>query len=408
MIRRVAASSSAFGWLVLAGLCAAVVALGVVGRPPAARRVAIRVTCEARSCELAETAALDVWSDVRGPGIPLDVVVSSDSLETLAEAGVTWEVLVPDIDAVAAAEAARLRSPAAQRGGDWFGEYKDLAAIGARLEGMAAIAPERAKVVAIGGSVEGRPIWALRIGHGPKKMMIDGTLHAREWIASMVTTCVADRLVRDYDKDPAIKAFVDKTELWVVPVANPDGYQYAWGSDRYWRKNRRDRKGVDLNRNFGVAFGGPGSSGRQGAETYRGAYAFSEPESAALRDLAMRERFALHVDFHSYSQLILFPWTHTSTAAPDKAWFAAMGDKMASAMFAAHRVRYELMAGAGLYPASGSMTDWMYGEGGAKSFTIELRPGRNRGRTGFVLPPEEIRPSCDEGLAAVMALGNGL
>jgi len=64
-------------------------------------------------------------------------------------------------------------------------------------------------------------------------------------------------------------------------------------------------------------------------------------------------------------------------------------------------VRYALKAGVDLYPAAGTMTDWMYGEAGALSYTIELRP---KGGSGFVLPPSEIRPTCDEGLAAVLAL----
>jgi hypothetical protein len=70
-------------------------------------------------------------------------------------------------------------------------------------------------------------------------------------------------------------------------------------------------------------------------------------------------------------------------------------------MFAQHETRYRLMQAVELYPAAGIMQDWMYGDVGAQSFTIELRP---KGRGGFVLPPEEIRPTCDEGLAAVLAL----
>ena len=74
---------------------------------------------------------------------------------------------------------------------------------------------------------------------------------------------------------------------------------------------------------------------------------------------------------------------------------------LASAMFAAHGTRYSLMQSVELYPASGTMEDWMYGEADAQSFTIELRP---KGRGGFVLPPEYIRPTCDEALAALLAL----
>src|SRR5262249_20292105 len=150
----------------------------------------------------------------------------------------------------------RLHSPSAARPGDWFAEYRDYRAISEHLRELALLAPDRVTLQGIGSSLDGRTIWAVRIGNGATPMLINGPQHAREWIATMVTTCVADRLVRDYDRDPQIRAFVDSTELWVVPVVNPDGYQYSWSTDRYWRKNRRERHGVDLNRNFAVAWGG--------------------------------------------------------------------------------------------------------------------------------------------------------
>jgi len=361
-------------------------------------RVAVRVA----DTDYAASLALDVWSEHRGGGLPLDIVVRESDLPRLAAHGIAWEVLVPDIDAAARDEAARLRSARAMRPGDWFSEYRDLEEIGARMRTLALARPDLASLHVIGGSIEGRPILALQIGKGTP-MMINGTQHAREWIATMVTTCVADRLVREYDTDPRVKAFVDLTELWVVPVVNPDGYQYSWASDRYWRKNRRDRHGVDLNRNFGVAWGGSGASKNKRSETYRGEYAFSEPETQAVRDLVKREHVAAHVDFHAFGQLLLYPWTHTNTAAPDRARYRAIGDRLASAMFAAHEKRYVLQSGADLYAAAGTATDWAYGDAEALSFTIELRPS-GRGRNGFVLPPEEIKPTCDEGFAAVLEL----
>ncbi len=375
-------------------VAAALLALLALPRTPT--RVAIRV--HAADAALAEAVALDVWSEERGPGMPLDVVVTDDVLARLRLLGVHCKVLVPDIDAAARAESARLHAAAPA---DWFAEFHDYRAITERVHELAELAPDRAAVQPIGSSLDGRTIWALRIGHGSTKMLVNGTQHAREWIAAMTATCVADRLVRDYDRDPQIRAFVDSTELWIVPVVNPDGYQYSWSTDRYWRKNRRAGHGVDLNRNFGIAWGGSGSSSSKRSEIYRGEYAFSEPETAALRDLAKREQIALHVDFHAYGQLVLFPWGYTATRSPDHARFAALGDRLASALFAPHSTRYTLMRSVELYPASGTMTDWMYGDAHALSYTIELRPKRG---TGFVLPPEEIRPTCDEGLAAVLAL----
>ena len=72
-----------------------------------------------------------------------------------------------------------------------------------------------------------------------------------------------------------------------------------------------------------------------------------------------------------------------------------------SAIADEHDTRYRLIRGVELYPAAGTMTDYMYGEVGALSYTIELRP---RSGSGFVLPPDQIKPTCDEGLAAVLAL----
>lgn len=404
----------------LAGLLLASCAVGLLAYghracsddEPPDRRTAISVSCDAgRACALAESLAVDVWSEQRGPGLPLDVVVTRAGLAELDAAGIPYEVLVDDIDAVAAAERARLQDPSLQSA-DWFGEYRDYRAITERMIELARLAPDRVSMHGIGSSNEGRTIWALRI-RGPAPdgkrvpVLLDGTLHAREWIAAMTTTCIADRVVRDSD-DPAIRNLLANTELWVVPVANPDGYQYSWAGNRYWRKNRGGKHGVDLNRNFGVAWGGSGSSRSERSETYRGAYAFSEPETAALRDLVKREGIRLHVDFHSYGQMLLYPWNHKGDAPKDKARLAAIGDRMAAAIFATHQQKYRPFAGVELYPAAGTMTDWVYGEADALSYTIELRPGSGRGLRGFVLPPEQIRPTCDEGLAATIALRAGL
>lgn len=364
---------------------------------PRVKRVAIRVACT--DCSLVESLALDVWSEQRSKDMPLDVVVRAQDLPSIAAAGLRWDVIVDDIDEAARGEAQRLQSASLE--GDWFADYRDYNAISQHLETLASRYPERARLHGIGSSLDGRSIWALEIGGGGTPMLINGTQHAREWIAAMVSTCVADRLLSEYDRDPVVQKFVDSTTLWVVPVVNPDGYQYSWSTDRYWRKNRRGGFGVDLNRNFAVGYGGGGSSTSKRSNVYRGEYAFSEPESAALRDLAKREKVALHVDFHSYGQLVMYPWMYSSARVPDRDRFAAVGDRMASAMYAQHETRYRLVSGVETSPTGGTLTDWMYGEAHALSYTVELRP---RGGSGFVLPPEQIRPTCDEGFAAVLAL----
>ncbi|HEY6038731.1 MAG TPA: M14 metallopeptidase family protein, partial [Kofleriaceae bacterium] len=314
----------------------------------------------------------------------------------LEDVHVPFEIESNDIDADARAEHFRITHDGST---DFFADYRDYDTITKRMRELAALDPANVEIQMIGPSFEGRPIWALKIGHGATKILINGTQHAREWIGTMVNMSVADRLVRD----PSNRGLLDTTTFWVVPVMNPDGYQYTWGTDRFWRKNRHGGYGVDLNRNWSVAWGGAGTSGNKRSDIYRGEYAFSEPETQAMRNLAKREHFALHVDFHAFSQLILYPWGWSAKPSDDHAKYAGIGDKIASAMYAQHGVNYKLMQSVELYPAAGTMTDWMYGEGGAFSYTIELRP-KNGFRNGFVLPPSQIKPTSDEAFAALLAL----
>ncbi len=376
-----------------------------------ARRTAIRVrpgSASARARVLA--LSLDVWSE-RSDQAVLDVVLRASDLSALFRHGLDYEVLVGDVDAVARQERERLATPAAMRPpapGEFFAEYRDLETIYGHLEALATLRPELAAMETFGASLEGRPLRALRIrGQGPRRlgMVIDGGLHAREWIAMAVPLCVADRLLRGYDSDARLRRFVDGAELVVVPVANPDGYVHTWRGARYWRKNRRGEHGVDLNRNFGVAWGGKGSSDRPRSQVYRGAAPFSEPEAAALRDLVTAEDVDAHIDFHSYGQILLHPWSYTRARAKDHRRFGVLARRMVEAMAGQHGKRYRLMPGEQLYPASGTLLDWVYGERGAISFVIELRP---TGGGGFVLPPEQIVPTCDEGLVAVLELGEAV
>jgi len=347
--------------------------------------------------------ARDVWSESTLAD-PLVVVIDDEGRKTLRASGIATQTVVEDIDAAAAAERARLDSPQARRPGDFFSEYRRFEAIDGYLDRLDAVQPDLTQIEPLGTSVEGRPIRALRISNAAldaPAYVINGGQHAREWISVATTTCIADRLVRGYGSNAEITALLDEMQVYVVPVVNPDGYEYTWDRDRYWRKNRRDEHGVDLNRNFPVAFGRKGSSDQPASPIYRGTHPFSEPESQALRGLLRRVPVSLHIDYHSFSQLVLHPWSHTAEPAADRGRLAALADAMASAIYATHGKRYKVIDGAKLYPASGTLMDWVYGEREAASFVVELRPARG---DGFVLPPEQIVPTCEESLAATLAL----
>ncbi len=272
--------------------------------------------------------------------------------------------------------------------------------------------PDIAHVTELGESLEGRKIMAIKISGSPgteeeePEVIFVGGHHAREWISVDVPFLLAKRLLKNYATDAATRSLVDGGSIWIIPLLNPDGHQYSVDSNRLWRKNRRNNGdgtfGVDLNRNYSFQWGGPGSSGDTFSETYRGPQAFSEPETRILRDLVAAHNFQAIISYHSYSQLVLFPWGYTRSPAPDAVLLQQLATSIADSIFSIHRQRYTPEQSSDLYVASGDATDWLYGNARVPSFTIELRPGSSS--PGFILPESEIQPTFEENLPAALFL----
>lgn len=276
----------------------------------------------------------------------------------------------------------------------------------------------------IGTSINGRAIWAYRIWNPwgfqvndppAKTIFFQGVQHAREWVATSVPMFITDMTLRRMGTTATFGRLMHKFQLVVIPVANPDGYEYSWTNDRYWRKNRRNNGsgsfGVDLNRNWATGWGGEGSSGNRDSEVYRGTAAFSEPETRAIRDYAN----AIHatnpivgfIDFHSYGQYILWPWGYTSALPPTQTELNNVASAMRTAMVNGGGRSYTIgHTYRTLYPASGIAPDWFYSTfGNIPCYTVELR---DTGAFGFELPPSQILPTCQENWSGVQEFYNQL
>ena len=273
---------------------------------------------------------------------------------------------------------------------------------------------EIAELHEIGRSVENRPIWALRIGErrdSTRKVAFLGCHHAREWLAVEVPYLLAEHLLQNSSSDP-VQRWLQQGEVWVAPMVNPDGHEYTQTpANRLWRKNRRRNQdgsiGVDPNRNYGYMWGTldvSTSSHVPSDQTYVGPRAFSEPEVRAVRDLVARERFSGVLSYHSYSQLILYPWGYTAEQIEDQNDFAEHRDlaqDMEQLIRKVHGKTYVAQQSSELYPTAGDTTDWTYGEYDAVSFTIELRPASAE-EGGFILPSSEIQPCWEENRPAAL------
>ncbi len=292
------------------------------------------------------------------------------------------------------------------------GLYHTYTEIDSDLHALATAHPQIAHVSSIGKSVDGRELWAIKISDNPAaqenetRVVFLGGHHAREWIAVEVPYLIAQHLLREYGSNPQVTALVDHAEIWIVPMVNPDGHQYSVTSQRLWRKNRRNNGdgtfGVDLNRNYGYEWGGPGSSGDTFSEIYRGPSAFSEPETQAVRNFLQAHPPRALITYHNFSQLILYPWGHTDNVPPQRGLLDSLAVAMANRIRDVHGESYTPEQAADLYLASGDTGDWLLGVLGAPGFTIELRPRSSV--PGFELPDSQIQPTFEENLPAALFL----
>lgn len=256
-----------------------------------------------------------------------------------------------------------------------LGRYHTLAEVKTALDAAVATHPTICQLHVLGKSIEGRDLVALRISSAPEEankpaFLFTGLHHAREWISVEVPMGLIEKLTTGYGSDAAITQLVDEREIWIIPVVNPDGLHHSQTEYQMWRKNRRSNGdgsiGVDPNRNYGYKWGGVGAGDYGSSETFRGATAFSEPDTQAVRDLAIAQKLVTALSFHSYSELILWPWGYSREAPPDAEVIVKHGQKMAE--FNGYRPQQSI----DLYPTTGDFDDYMYGELGILAYTIEL------------------------------------
>ncbi|MFU8842894.1 MAG: M14 family zinc carboxypeptidase [Bacteroidales bacterium] len=264
-------------------------------------------------------------------------------------------------------------------------------------------------------------IWALKVSDNvaaeedEPAIFYFGAHHAREPISTEVTMYVLNHIVSNYGSDPDITASVNNKQIWFVPIVNPDGHR-AVIEEVYtmWRKNIRDNNGsgtpeiyngapdgVDPNRNYGWEWGGQGTSGSFNSEIYRGPSAFSEPETQAVADLMINHHFVAGITYHSYSELVLYPYGYMNNAtAPDNAALQNLAVSMANSIpKISGGGYYTPHASWQLYPAAGVTDDWAYGKHGIFCYTIELA-------TQFIPPASQVPVICQDNLQAAMILLN--
>ncbi|MEY2426386.1 MAG: carboxypeptidase [Actinomycetota bacterium] len=288
--------------------------------------------------------------------------------------------------------------------------YHEYAEMAAQVQAVANANPGLVQRFSIGRSYEGRELWAVKVSDNvavdepEPEVLFTANQHAREHLTVEMALYWLGELTSGYATDPRVKAAVDSREIWIVFSVNPDGAEYdvATGSYRMWRKNRQPNTGTsavgtDLNRNFGFNWGCcGGSSGTASSETFRGASAFSAPETRAVRDFVNSrvvggvQQIKASIDIHTYSELVLWPlgYTYANTdgnmTQDQYDTFATLGTTMAASN------GYTPEQSSDLYITDGTIIDWLWGVHHVFAYTFEMYPRTSS--PGFY-PPDEAIPT---------------
>ncbi|HEX2629343.1 MAG TPA: M14 family zinc carboxypeptidase [Chitinophagaceae bacterium] len=196
----------------------------------------------------------------------------------------------------------------------------------------------------IGRSVENRDIWCIKISDNPAsddnepEALLVGLQHAREAITGTSLIFFMQYLCQNYATNARVAELVNNREIFIIPCANPDGYERNRRTDPsgggMQRKNRRKNTGsdstgagVDLNRNYAEDWGDcPGSLGDPNnscgtniasEDTYIGTGPFSEPETQAIRRFANQRNFKIALDQHSNGAYYSLPFGRPSLHTMD-------------------------------------------------------------------------------------------
>jgi zinc carboxypeptidase len=352
------------------------------------------------------------------------VLHNSADVSELTAAGFTWTVTIPDLgirekqnNELNAAYAAAVGTSPLPSGRD---TYRTLADYNNDLGALASANPSLVKLFTLSRkSLEGRDILGVEISDnvasttdGKPVYLNMGLHHAREWPSGEHSMEFATDLVKGYKAGNArITGLLQKARVLVIPVVNVDGFEQSrkWGDlvdvrevdnggtvtilgnpgNAYKRKNCRVTDGVsptppgacevtspggmgtgvDLNRNYGGLWGGPGASDTFVDADYRGAGPFSEPETQAIRELLSSRQVTTLITNHTFSNLVLRPpGIRAAGETVDETAMKDLGARMAA------QNGYRNIHGWQLYDTTGTTEDWSYNATGGYGYTFEIGP----------------------------------
>jgi len=307
--------------------------------------------------------SVDLTGAGDGGPVTIEIDPGSRAAETDADAGAAYvRVFQPEDSPAGGGEKLDL------------GVYHDYAALTTALQEYAAAHPAISRLVSLGQSVRGRELWAMKITDNPAveedepEVKYVSTIHGDEPVGTEMCLYFIDELLNDYGADPRITSLVDETEIWIVPLMNPDGREAA---------TRGNAHGVDLNRNFPDGAVSPIGSIFDGSPMDT---AGREVETVRIMEWSAEQSFTLSANFHTGSLVVNYPYDNDGLGSvfsptPDEDLFVHVSELYSvhnPPMWNSPSFFHGITNGAAWYTITGGMQDWHYRYLSCNEVTIEL------------------------------------
>uniref|UniRef100_A0A3Q2PW08 Carboxypeptidase A4 n=1 Tax=Fundulus heteroclitus TaxID=8078 RepID=A0A3Q2PW08_FUNHE len=343
---------------------------------------------------------LDFWLHPVSTELPVDVLVPHTHLtavkEYLQAHNIPFTVMIDNLQELLDQEKAEMKENHLRERSTRsfnFGAYHRLETIYSWMDTFVAQHSNLVTKLDIGRSYENRPMYVLKFSTGGTKrpaIWIDLGIHSREWVSQATGVWTANKIATDYGTDASLTSLLNTMDIYMLIVANPDGYVVTHTNNRMWRKTRSKNSGyaclgVDPNRNWNAGFGG--QCCRAAALFLNSVYTKGSVFSPFHITLSKNNR--RYISMNVNANMHFAHTVHYYTFVQDSVAKAAV-QKLSSLYGTSYKVGSICNI---IYQASGGSIDWSYDAGIKYSFAFELR---DTGRYGFILPADQIIPTASE------------
>ncbi|XP_017017082.1 carboxypeptidase B [Drosophila kikkawai] len=393
------------------------------GEPELGRRMDNDDDDSSPDAQFNEVVALfgsEVWN-INQDGI--DILIEqrnvADARKFMEKVGFSYNIMIDDIEA--AIDETYVEVPAVDhpldtvRNGSlpWMDipgtlmswrRYHDQADIQQFMQTLLEKHSEMVEIIQIGVTRNKRPMEVIRVSNGNPDnwaVFVDAGMQARDWLSPAALTYALSKLTHLWGQGQ-LELGMRGIDWYVLPLANPDGYQYSRQTDRLWTKNRAHDPatgcyGVNLDRNFEYGWGGTGSTSSPCKNLYRGPKSFSEPETRALRSFltGLREYLGAYISLGGYGQAIAYPWGDADYVTENQHDLKHVARRAVLALRRLNQAEYSSGTSYRQKLARpGNSADWVQDRvGGQLVYNMFLK---DQGRYGYLMPPHYIVESGEE------------